>query len=108
MEELGKEFRTKTIKLEFVDTPLSQVIDYMKNDLKYPIYLDSKALSEAGTTSDTPITMDMPKTPLPAVLQALQDQNQGWIFVIRDYGILLTTIDQAKAQGYYPALDFGR
>jgi hypothetical protein len=52
--------------------------------------------------------MDMPKTPLPAVIQALQDQNPGWMFVIRDYGILLTTIDQAKAQGYYPALDFCR
>jgi hypothetical protein len=106
VEEINKEFRTKTIKFEFVDTPLSQVIDYMKNDLKYPIYLDYKALGEVGTTSDTPITMDMPKTPLPAVLQALQDQNQGWMFVIRDYGILLTTIDQAKAQGYFPALNF--
>ena len=41
VDELSKEFRTKTIKCEFVDTPLSQVIDYMKNDLKYPIYLDS-------------------------------------------------------------------
>jgi hypothetical protein len=109
VDELGKEFRTKTIKMEFVDAPLSQVIDYMKNDLKYPIYLDNKALNEIGTISDTPITMDMPKTPLPAVLQAMQDQNQGWMFVIRDYGILLTTIDQAKAQGYYSALDyFGR
>jgi hypothetical protein len=108
VEEITKEFRTKTIKMEFVDTPLSQVIDYMKNYLNYPIYLDNKALNEAGITSDTPITMDMHETPLPAVIQALQDQNQGWMFVIRDYGILLTTIDQAKAQGYYPALDFGQ
>jgi hypothetical protein len=108
VDELSKEFRTKTIICEFVDTPLSQVIDYMKNNLNYPIYLDTRTLSEAGTTSDTPITMDMKKTPLPAVLQAMQDQNQGWMFVIRDYGILLTTIDQAKAQGYFPALNFGQ
>jgi hypothetical protein len=106
VEELSKEFRTKTIKMEFVDAPLSQVIDYMQDSLKYPIYLDTRTLSEAGINSDTPITMTMPKTPLPAVLQAMQDQNQGWMFVIRDYGILLTTIDQAKAQGYFPALNF--
>jgi hypothetical protein len=108
VEELRKEFRTKTINLEFVDTPLSQVIDYMKDDLKYPIYIDVKTLGDSGIASDMPITMNMQKTPLPAVIQALQDQNQGLIFVIRDYGILLTTIEHAKAQGYCPAFDFGR
>jgi hypothetical protein len=108
VDDLSKEFRTKTIKMEFVETPLSQVIDYMKSDLKYPVYLDTRTLNDAGITTDMPITMNMPKTPLPAVLQALQDQNQGWMFVIRDYGILLTTIDQAKAQGYFPALNFGQ
>jgi hypothetical protein len=106
VEEIKKEFRTKTIQLEFSDTPLNQVIDFMKEDLKYPIYLDKRALNEAGLSPDTSITMDMQKTPLPAVIQAFQDQNPGTIFVIRDYGILLTTIDQAQDKGYYPALEW--
>jgi len=108
VEELTKGFCTGTIEFSFVDTPLQQVKEYMQDYIKYPIYLDTSALEDAGISSDRPITMNMAHTPLPAALQALQDQNQGWMFVIRDYGILLTTIDQAKAQGYYPALEFAK
>ncbi len=94
--------------MDFVEQPLEQVIAFMSDYHKFPFYLDKKTLGEAGMSSDMPISIGMKGTPLAAALQALEDQNQGMRFVVRDYGILLTTIDQAKAQGYYPVLEFAR
>jgi hypothetical protein len=111
VEQIRKKFQTgETIQMEFVDAPLSDVIDYLMNYLKIPVYFDLEACSGANSiiASDQPIKMNIRNAPLAAALQYFQDQWQGTQFVIRDYGILLTTIDRAKAQGYYPVLDFAR
>lgn len=110
VDRLRQELPNKIIEFEFVDTPLEQVIDYLSNYLKFPIYFDLETLCGANTiiANDQPITMSMRNTPLAAALQYFQDNHQGTQFVIRDYGILLTSIDQAKAQGYYPAVEYLR
>jgi hypothetical protein len=105
VDKLRKEVSAKKIDSEYVETPLEQVIANMADTLAFPFYIDKRALEVSGMGPDMPITMTIKKTPLLATLQAFEDQNPGLEFVIRDYGILLTTANQAKAQGYYPALD---
>ena len=106
VDAIGKEFRTKSIEFDFNGIPLEAVISYMADHLKYPVYLDKKSLDAAGIAADSPISLKMQKTPLPAAIQAFQDQNQGMVFVIRNYGLLLTTAENANEQHFYPALDF--
>ncbi len=64
-------------KMEFVDTPLSQVIDYLKNYHNIEIQLDTKVLSEAGITSDTPVTKDLKGITLKSALRLM----------LRDWGM---------------------
>lgn len=106
VDKIRSEFPTKTIEFEFVDQPLDQVINYIADNIKFPILIDNAELSNAGIDSNMPITMKMGRTPILAAIQALQDKYQsiGLQFVIRDYGILLTTAEQAKQQGYCPVL----
>jgi hypothetical protein len=106
VDEMRKEFCTKTIEFDFIDVPLEQVISYMADHLKYPVYLDKKSLETAGVAADSPISLTMQKTPLPAAIQAIQDQNPGLVFVIRDYGILLTSAENADEQHFFRALHF--
>jgi hypothetical protein len=96
------------IEIDFVDTPLEKLIAYMRDYLNFPIFLDNRPLNDMGISPDTPITLTIHKTPLAAAIQAIQDQNPELEFVIRDYGILITTKDQAKMQGYFPALEFAK
>ena len=45
-------------QLEFVDTPLSDVIEFRKNHHGIEIQLDAKVLGDAGIGSDTPVTLN--------------------------------------------------
>jgi hypothetical protein len=108
LEKTAKECFSQIIDVRFDDTPLIAVIEYLANITKYPFFLDKKALSQFGIEVDMPISMNIHKSPVPAILQAFEDQNQEMEFVIRDYGILLTTPEQAKEQGYYPARELTR
>ena len=107
-EKYTKDFFAHETKMEFVDTPLSQAIDFIMNYHNLMFVIDKKVLADAGISSEMSITMDIKGVSLAAALQLFQDQYQGLQFVVRDYGILLTTIDQAKAQGYYPVLEYAK
>ena len=57
-ENIRKALKSET-KIEFVDTPLSQVIDYLKHYHNIEIQLDTKVLNDANITADTPVTKDL-------------------------------------------------
>jgi len=109
-EKYTKEFFAQSTHLEFVEQPLQTIIDYLKDYHKFGFFLDKNALAEAGISSDMPISLDIKGVSLAAAMQLFEDQyqGQGLQFVVRDYGILLTTIEQAKAQGYYPVLEYAK
>jgi hypothetical protein len=108
VEKLRKMLTTDSTELDFSDTPLEQVVTYLSENHIVTFLLDKNTLSDAGIASDMPITMNIKGVPIVAALQAFEDHLQGVQFVVRDYGILLTTIDHAKAQGYVPVLEFVR
>jgi hypothetical protein len=97
-------------QLEFVDQPLREVMDYLKDRHDIEIQLDEHSLGMAvdGKERDLPITLNVKGIPLAAALQAIEDRYQPLKFVVRDYGILVTTRDQAEHEGYYPTIEFAR
>jgi hypothetical protein len=109
MERLAKQLLPQKITLAYDNTPLGDVIEQLSAETNYPFFIDIKSLSESGNDPrEMPVTMVIKESPLPAVLQAFQDQHLDLVFVLRDYGILLTTVEQAKEQGYPAVLDLAK
>jgi hypothetical protein len=94
--------------LEFVETPLCDVVDYLKDTHKIEIQIDVKALSCVVLKPTMPITINLKKTAFGNALQAMEDQIPELKFVVRDYGLLVTTPGHAREQGYFPAIEFAR
>jgi hypothetical protein len=98
----------KPTQFDFSEQPLSAVIEYLREYHKIEIQIDHDALAEEGLTEDTPITMTVHGVTLAAAFQAFEDRFRFLTFVVRDYGLLLTTPSRAEAKGYFTALEFAR
>ena len=55
---------------EFIETPLADAIEYLKDAHEIPIRIDVKALSEAGVTRDAPITCNIKGITLRSALRS--------------------------------------
>ena len=107
VEKVRKALATPT-KMEFVDTPLSDVAAYLKDLHGIEIQLDGQALGKAGVTADTPISLELKGVPLAAALQLIDDKFKELKLVVRDYGILVTTPEEAETKDYLPVVEFAR
>lgn len=90
------------IKLEFSEMPLADVVKFLSDKTGVKFALQRPALDEAGVSADEPITVSTNEVPLDAALQSFEDSYPQLQFVLRDYGVLLTTKDYAQAYGYMP------
>jgi hypothetical protein len=95
---------------DFTEAPITDVVDYLRDMIcqsqpEFKITIDLAILKNIST-----VTLNLKGVPLSAVLQAIEDQftASGWQFVMRDYGLLLTTRDEAEKNGYLPMKDFIR
>ena len=81
--------------IEFVETPLSDVLDFLKDLHAIEIQLDTKALDAASIGSDTPVTRNLKNISLSAALRQLLG-HLGLTYVVRDEVLLITTPDAAR------------
>ena len=81
-------------ELEFVETPLSDVIDYLKDVHKIEIQLDTKSLEEAGAGTDTPVTRNLKGISLRSALN-LMLKSFDLTHVVKNEVLLITTPDAA-------------
>jgi hypothetical protein len=82
--------------MEFVDTPLQDAVDYLKDLHGIEIQLDTSALGDAGVGTDTPITGTMKGISLRSALRLLLGRmSTPLTTVIRD-GVLLITTPKAE------------
>lgn len=101
--------------LEFIETPLSEVVDWLKEQHKIPIEFDRKAMADVGIGTDTPVTRNLRDVSLAAILRRML-KDLDLTFVIRDDVLLLTTPEEMGAKlstRVYPVFDlvaesFGR
>lgn len=79
----------KIIDAEFVDTPLSQLLDYLDEKTKVQFHMDTRVLTEAGITSDTTITFHLKNVPAEMVLRLIfRDLGLGyWL----DNGVVIVS-----------------
>jgi len=76
--------------LEFLETPLADVLSLVKDLHRIPVQMDSRALEEAGLGSDTPVTRVIKGIPLRSALNLILD-DLGLTWVIRDDVLMITT-----------------
>lgn len=103
VEKIRQALDSKLGAVDFQLVAVKDVADYLRDLTKIPISVDEKALSAAGSAS-----CKLEGATLGAVLQAIEDQNRGAQFVVRDYGILLTDRAYAAEEGFLPVAEFAR
>jgi hypothetical protein len=81
----------------FHKAPLTDVIDYLKDQFKIEIQLDRKALSDQGTGTDSAITINASDiTMRTALARILTPLELSWI--IQDEVLLITISDEADSR----------
>ena len=94
-------------QLEFAETPLQDVIDYLKDYHQIEIQLDTRAISDAGVASDTPITKNLKGISLRSALRLLL-KDHSLTYMIQDEVLLITTPEVAEnnlVTKVYPVAD---
>ena len=106
-EERIYEALDDTTALEFVETPLADVVVYLKDRHEIEIQLDRKALEDAGAGSDTPITQDLKGISLRSALRLMLG-GMDLTYVVKDEVLLITTPEKAGSElvtKVYPVAD---
>ncbi|HND52649.1 MAG TPA: hypothetical protein PLV92_09645, partial [Pirellulaceae bacterium] len=84
-----------TTNLEYVETPLKEVVDDLARKHNIPIELDKKALEAAGTATETPVNKTLKGISLRSGMRLLLKEFD-LTYVVRDEVLLITTKDEAE------------
>lgn len=80
--------------LEFVDTPLTDVMAFLADQFKIPIFIDQRAIAENNVPADSPVTMNIKGIKLRSALGLMLGQlNLDW--AIRNEVLLVTSPEAA-------------
>jgi len=82
-------------RLEFIETPLDQVVDFLGDQHAIPIQLDKPTLRAAGIGTDVPVTQEIKRITLHSALRLTLGQL-GLIYVVRDDTLVITTKEEAR------------
>ena len=91
-------------EIEFVDTPLSDVVDFLNGRHQIDIQLDRKALDEASIPTDTPVKKSLKGISLRSALKTMLGEL-GLTYVIQDDVLLITTKQAAEQRPETVAYD---
>jgi hypothetical protein len=94
-------------EMDFVDTPLKDVVDSLKTRHGIEIQLDLKALSDAGVTPETTITRSLKGISLRSALRLMLAEKE-LAYIIDHEVLLITTAEVAKTKTVtkvYPVAD---
>jgi hypothetical protein len=83
--------------LEFIDTPLEQVFDFLRDQHKINIEIDKKALDDVGIGTDVPITRSLKGISLRSALQLMLSEL-GLTYLVENEVLLITTPDVASSR----------
>jgi len=94
-------------QLEFIETQLQDVVDFLKDYHDIEIQIDERALQEVGIPTDTPITKNLKGVSLRSALR-LMLRELDLTYVIQDEVLLITTPEEAETKlttKVYPVAD---
>lgn len=84
-------------QLEFIDTPLHEVVGFLRAHHRIEIQIDRRALDDMGVGTDTPITIDVKGISLRSALRLLL-RELDLAYVIQDEVLLITTPEEAECR----------
>ncbi|MBN1394242.1 MAG: hypothetical protein JW959_04410, partial [Pirellulales bacterium] len=93
--------------IEFIDTPLKAVIDYLEDFHKIEIQIDTRALSDMGIDADTPVTKNLKGVSLRSALE-LMLRDLDLTYMVTNDVLLITTPECAESElttVVYPVTD---
>ena len=94
-------------QVDFVETPLQDVIDYLKDYHRIEIQIDTKALNDVGIDPTTPITKNLKGISLRSALKLMLRELE-LTYVIQDEVLLITTPEEAEIAFDHEGLPGGR
>lgn len=98
---------TESTELDFVETPLIDVIEHIAHKHNLRVMLDRPALDEEGIAADTPVTVHLSGVSLQSALQLVLRELQ-LTYMIRDEVLMITTPARAELElivRVYPVQD---
>jgi len=105
-QRINRELQENT-ELEFIETPLGEAFDFLKDMHKIEIQIDTGALEDVGIDIDTPITRNLKGISLRSALRLIL-RDLDLTYMIRDEVLLITTPEVADthlAVKVYPVGD---
>ena len=84
----------ESTELDFTETPLEDVIGYVKDHHKIQVQFDQKALEEGGVATDKQVTIHVRDVPLRSALRLLL-RPESLTYVVQDDVLLITTPEEA-------------
>jgi hypothetical protein len=97
-EKIEQALRSPT-QLEFIETPLQDVVDYLKDLHQIEIQIEGPALDDVGIGTDTPITRNLKGISLRSALRLIL-REVDLTYVIADEVLLITTPEEACCRLY--------
>ena len=82
-------------KVEFIDTPLEDVLTYLEDYHEIEIEIDQQALDDLGVDSGTPINRSLSSISLRSVLSLILS-SLDLTYVIEDEVLLITSVEEAR------------
>ncbi|HEY2838853.1 MAG TPA: hypothetical protein VGJ26_06880 [Pirellulales bacterium] len=93
-EKILRMITNGTISVDFDDTPLTDVVDYLEEKLEIAVELDKSALEDAGVDHATPISIRSKELPLRSVLRRLLPTELT--FYVDDDALVITSKEKAE------------
>lgn len=106
-EEKVRQALTRPVSFDFQETPLSDVIDFLREYAGINIVLDQNGLDEVQVDADTPVTLQLEQVTLKSALNLILKQFE-LTYMIRDEVLLITSETQASEElitKVYPVAD---
>ncbi len=91
----------------FVEAPLTEVLDYLKDRHKIEIQIDTRALEDVGIGTDSPVTVDLKGISLRSALR-LMLKKLNLTYLVDNEVLLITTPEEAEnhlTTKVYPVAD---
>jgi hypothetical protein len=85
----------ETTQLEFIETPLEDVVAFLADRHKIPIQLDKRAMDNVGVGSDTPVTRNLKQVSLRSALRLILG-DLSLTYMVDHEVLLITSADIAE------------
>jgi hypothetical protein len=96
--DIADALQSTSAPIEFVETPLVDVVAYLKHAHKIDIGIDQDALQAAGMDKNLPVTFNLRGISLQSSLRLIL-RGPDLTYVVRDKALWITTPQQAAASG---------